>query len=72
MNGISKNLQTIDLTILNLMKMLLQKQVKKTYSALKPEFNNPQKLVGGNLLIFENSLSFELTDFKIKNSKKFF
>ena len=44
----------------------------KTYSALKPEFNNPQKLVGGNLLIFENSLSFELSDFNDQKFKKIF
>ena len=44
----------------------------KTYSALKPEFNNPQKLVGGNLLIFENSLSFEISDFNDQKFKKIF
>ena len=48
------------------------KTSNKTYSALKPEFNNPQKLVGGNLLIFENSLSFELSDFKDQKFKKIF
>ena len=44
----------------------------KTYSALKPEFNNPQKLEGGNLLIFENSLSFEISDFNNQKFKKIF
>ncbi len=44
----------------------------KTYSALKPEFNNPQKLVEGNLLIFENSLSFEVSDFNNQKFKKIF
>ena len=44
----------------------------KTYAALKPEFNNPQKLEGGNLLIFENSLSFEISDFKDQKFKKVF
>ncbi len=44
----------------------------KTYSALKPEFNNPQKLEEGNLLIFENSLSFEISDFNNKKFKKIF
>ena len=48
------------------------KTSNKTYSALKPEFNNPQKLVGGNLLIFENSLSFELSDFNDQKFKKIF
>jgi hypothetical protein len=44
----------------------------KTYSALKPEFNNPQKLERGNLLIFENSLSFEISDFNNQKFKKIF
>ena len=44
----------------------------KTYSALKPEFNNPQKLEGENLLIFENSLSFEISDFNNQKFKKIF
>ena len=35
----------------------------KTYAASKLEFNNPQNLVEKNLLIFENNLSFEITDF---------
>ena len=48
------------------------KTSNKTYSALKPEFNNPEKLVGGNLLIFENSLSFELSDFNDQKFKKIF
>ena len=44
----------------------------KTYSAFKPEFNNPQKLEEGNLLIFENSLSFEISDFNNQKFKKIF
>ena len=44
----------------------------KTYAALKPEFINPQKLKGGNLLIFENSLSFEISDFNDQKFKKIF
>jgi hypothetical protein len=44
----------------------------KTYSVLKPEFNNPQKLEEGNLLIFENSLSFEISDFNYQKFKKIF
>jgi len=44
----------------------------KTYSVLKPEFNNPQKLEEGNLLIFENSLSFEISDFNNQKFKKIF
>ncbi len=44
----------------------------KTYSALKLEFNNPQKLGEGNLFIFENSLSFETSDFNNQKFKKIF
>ena len=44
----------------------------KIYSALKPNFNNPQKLEEGNLLIFENSLSFEISDFNNQKFKKIF
>ncbi len=48
------------------------KTSNKTYSALKPEFNNPQKLEEGNLFIFENSLSFEASDFNNQKFKKIF
>ncbi len=48
------------------------KTSEKTYSAFKPEFNNPQKLEEGNLLIFENSLSFEISDFNNQKFKKIF
>ena len=48
------------------------KTSNKTYSALKPEFNNPRKLEEGNLLIFENSLSFEISDFNNQKFKKIF
>ncbi len=44
----------------------------KTYSTLKPEFNNPQKIEEGNLLIFENSLSYEISDFNNQKFKKIF
>ncbi len=44
----------------------------KTYSALKPEFNNPQKIEEKNLFIFENSLSFEISDFNNLKFKKIF
>ena len=46
------------------------KTTNKTYSALKLEFKNPQNLKEKNLLIFENNLSFELTDFKNHKFKK--
>ena len=48
------------------------KTSNKTYSALKPEFNNPQKLGEVNLFIFENSLSLETSDFNNQKFKKIF
>jgi len=48
------------------------KTSNKTYSALKPEFNNPQKLGEENLFIFENSLSLETSDFNNQKFKKIF
>ena len=44
----------------------------KTYVASKLEFNNPQNLVEKDLLIFENNLSFEITDFSTQKFKKIF
>ena len=44
----------------------------KTYSSLKLELNNPQNLEKKNLLIFENNLSFEISDFKDQKFKKIF
>ncbi len=44
----------------------------KTYAALKLEFKNPQNLEEKNLLIFENNLSFEISDFKNQKFKKVF
>ena len=44
----------------------------KTYSASKLEFNNPQNLDEKNLLIFENNLSFEISDFNNHKFKKIF
>ena len=40
----------------------------KTYSVSKLDLNNPQSLEDRDLFIFENNLSFEITDF---NSQKF-
>jgi len=45
---------------------------EKTYSALKLEFNNPQSFEEKNLFIFENNLSFEITDFNNQKFKKIF
>jgi len=44
----------------------------KTYTASKLEFNSPQNLEEKNLLIFENNLSFEISDFKDQKFKKVF
>jgi len=44
----------------------------KTYVASKFGFNNPQNLEEKNLLIFENNLSFEMSDFKDQKFKKVF
>ena len=44
----------------------------KTYTASKLEFNNPQNLEEKSLLIFENNLSFEVTDFSNQKFKKIF
>tara|TARA_X000001036_G_scaffold369000_1_gene354888 strand:+ start:126 stop:1268 length:1143 start_codon:yes stop_codon:yes gene_type:complete len=44
----------------------------KTYSSLKLELNNPQNLEKKNLLIFENNLSFEISDFDNQKFKKIF
>ena len=44
----------------------------KSYAASKLEFNNPQNLEEKNLLIFENNLSFEISDFKDQKFKKIF
>ncbi len=48
------------------------KTSNKTYAATKLEFNNPQNLEEKNLLIFENNLTFEISDFKDKKFKKIF
>ena len=37
---------------------------EKSYSIIKQDFINPQDLDKKNLIIFENNLSFEITDFK--------
>src|SRR5210317_2294325 len=36
---------------------------EKSYSVIKREFNNPQNIEEKNLLIFENNLSFEVSNF---------
>ena len=45
---------------------------KKTYSIIKQDFNNPPNIEDKNLLIFENNLSFETTDFQNNKFKKIY
>jgi len=45
---------------------------KKSYALTKQEFNNPQNIEKKNLLIFENNLSFEITDFKENKFEKIY
>ncbi len=45
---------------------------EKSYQIIKQDFNNPQNIENKNLLIFENNLSFEITDFKENNFKKIY
>ncbi len=45
---------------------------EKSYQIIKQDFNNPQKIENKNLLIFENNLTFEITDFKENNFKKIY
>ena len=45
---------------------------EKTYSIIKQDFNNPKNIEDKSLLIFENSLSFENTDFQNRKFKKIY
>ena len=45
---------------------------EKSYPLIKRNFHNPQNLEEKNLLIFENNLSFEITDFKENKFKKIY
>ena len=45
---------------------------EKSYQIVKQDFNNPQNIEDKNLLIFENNLSFEITDFKDNKFKKIY
>ncbi len=45
---------------------------EKTYSIVRQDFSNPQDIEGKNLVVFENNLSFEITDFKENNFKKIY
>ena len=45
---------------------------EKTYSIIKQDFNNPKNIEDKSLLIFENNLSFENTDFQNSKFKKIY
>ena len=45
---------------------------EKSYSIIKQNFSNLQNIEEKNLVIFENNLSFEITDFKENNFKKIY
>ena len=45
---------------------------EKTYSIIRQDFSNPQDIERKNLIVFENNLSFEITDFKENNFKKIY
>jgi deoxyribodipyrimidine photo-lyase len=45
---------------------------EKSYQIIKQDFTNPQNVEEKNLLIFENNLSFEITEFKEKKFKKIY
>ena len=45
---------------------------EKKYSILKQDFTNPEKIDQNNLIIFENNLCFETSDFQNNKFKKFY
>jgi hypothetical protein len=45
---------------------------QRTYPIIKKDFNNPQNIEDKNLLIFENNLSFEITDFQNNKLNKIY
>ena len=45
---------------------------EKSYQIIKQDFNNSENIKEKNLLIFDNNLSFEVTDFKENNFKKIY
>ena len=45
---------------------------EKSYSIIKQDYSNPQDIEEKNLVIFDNNLSFEITDFKENNFEKIY
>jgi len=50
----------------------LPNETGKTYIAINKNFNNPKNLEEKNLVIFDNSLSFEFSDFRSQKFKKIY
>ena len=48
------------------------KNSERSYSVINQEFSNPQDIKEKNLIIFENNLSFEITDFNKNIFKKIY
>ncbi len=48
------------------------KNSERSYSVINQEFSNPQDIKKKNLIIFENNLSFEITDFNKNFFKKIY
>ena len=48
------------------------KNSERSYSVINQEFSNPQDIKEKNLIIFENNLSFEITDFNKNFLKKIY
>ncbi len=57
---------------INLNENASPKISKKSYTLIKKEFNNPQNIDEKNLLVFENNLSFEITEFKENKFEKIY
>ena len=57
---------------INLNENAPPKVSEKIYKAVLKDFNNPVSLDEQNLIIFDNNLSFELTDFKDHKFKKIY
>ena len=55
---------------INLNENAPPKVSEKTYSIIKQDFSNPQNIEDKSLLIFDNNLSFEITDFQNFKFKK--
>ncbi len=57
---------------INLNENAPPKVSEKTYSIIKQDFSNPQNIEDKSLLIFDNNLAFEITDFQNYKFKKIY